>query len=104
MFWLLLCLLFASALCSWLSPDSALAASTARAFDNSVWLLSQDIADAKGEAASPHLPSPPLRERIPRTVARHGAGTTAAIPGTIQKRKRITPFQVLIFHPGARAS
>ena len=92
MFWLLLCLLFASALCSWLSPDSALAASSARAFDTSVWLLSQDE-DERGEAASPRLPSPPLRERMPRTVARHDAGTTTTIPNTIQKRKRITPYQ-----------
>ena len=92
MFWLLLCLLLASALCSWLSPGSALAASAARAFDNSVWLLSQDE-DERGEAASPRLPSPPLRERMPRTVARHDAGTTTTIPNTIQKRKRITPYQ-----------
>ena len=30
---------------------------------------------------------------MPRTVARHDAGTVATSPGTIQKRKRITPYQ-----------
>ena len=45
MFWLLICLLLACALCSCLLPDSGLAQSAARAFDSTVGLLSQHSTD-----------------------------------------------------------
>ena len=51
MLWILLGLLVACALCSWLLPDSSLARSAARALDTSVLLLSQD-------SVSDELPQP----------------------------------------------
>ena len=82
MVWLLLGLLLACALCSWLRPDSAMARSAARAFDNSVWMLSQGVEDEdEVEDASPR------RQRTPSPVAGHGVAPTAA------RRRRCTPFQ-----------
>ena len=45
MFWMLLGLFLACALCSWVRPDSALARSAALAFDTSVWMFSQGVED-----------------------------------------------------------
>ena len=98
MVWLLLGLLLACALCSWLRPDSALARSAARAFDNSVWMFSQGVEDEIDEGddlprpprvvASPRrLPRPPLRRCTPSPSAEHRVAPTAA------RRRRCTPFQ-----------
>ena len=98
MVWLLLGLLLACALCSWLRPNSALARSAARAFDNSVWMFSQGVEDEVDEdddlprpphvVATPRrLPQPPPRQRTPSPGAGYGVVPTAA------RRRRCTPFQ-----------
>jgi len=90
MFWLLLSLLLACVLCSWLRPDSALARSAARAFDSSVFLLSrsQTADDSDNDGAAPRpVPPPAPRQRPPSPGARRDAAPTAA------RRRRITPFQ-----------
>lgn len=93
MFWLLLGLLLACALCSWLRPDSAVARSAARAFDSSVLMLSQGVEDDDDEDDLPRpprvvaTPRPPPRQRTPGPGAAHGAAPTAA------RRRRCTPFQ-----------
>ena len=86
MLWILLGLLVACALCSWLLPDSPLARSAARALDTSVLLLSQDTAAddlPQPRRATPprHLPQPPSQ-----------GGTRGSAP-TAARRKRVTPFQ-----------
>ncbi len=90
MFLLVLALLVACVLCSWLLPDSALARSAARAFDTSVLLLGRGGDDDEVDddaAAPPHVPRPAPRQRPPSTGARRDAAPTAA------RRRRITPFQ-----------
>ena len=84
MFWLLICLLLACALCSCLLPDSGLAQSAARAFDSTVGLLSQHSTDGHydEELRPPPRPLPP-RQRVPSLRA----APTAA------RRRRCTPFQ-----------
>ena len=83
MFWLLICLLLACALCSCLLPDSGLAQSAARAFDSTVGLLSQHSTDGHyDEELRPPPRPPPPRQRIPSL----GAPTAA-------RRRRCTPFQ-----------
>ena len=88
MLWILLGLLVACALCSWLLPDSALARSAARALDTSVLLLSQDT-------ASNDLPQP---RRVVATPPRNlpqqpSQGATRGAAPTAARRKRVTPFQ-----------
>ena len=88
MLWILLGLLVACALCSWLLPNSALARSAARALDTSVLLLSQDT-------ASNDLPQP---RRVVATPPRNlpqqpSQGATRGAAPTAARRKRVTPFQ-----------
>ena len=84
MFWLLIFLLLACALCSWLRPDSGLAQSAARAFDSTVGLLSQHSTDGHyDEELRPPPRPPPPRQRVPSLRA----APTAA------RRRRCTPFQ-----------
>ena len=86
MLWILLGLLVACALCSWLLPDSPLARSAARALDTSVLLLSQDT--ASDDLPQPRRATPPRPlPQPPSQGARRGAAPTAA------RRKRVTPFQ-----------
>ena len=99
MFWLLLALIFACAVCSWLSPDSGLARSAARAFDSSVLLLSRFSDDEEEEETL----------RAARNTARHRNASkpldvpalSHAPPPAPTKRRRITPFvakKVAAFH------
>ena len=84
MFWLLIFLVLACALCSWLRPDSGLAQSAARAFDSTVGLLSQHSTDGHyDEELRPPPRPPPPRQRVPSLRA----APTAA------RRRRCTPFQ-----------
>jgi hypothetical protein len=86
---LLLGLLLACTLFSYLWPGSALALSATRAFDHSVLLLRHGSAFQDDEVETmPRLPPrPPPRQRTPSLVAEHNAAPTAA------KRRRCTPFQ-----------
>ena len=94
MFWLLLVLLLAVMVCSWLGPGSAVERSAWRAFDGSVALLSRDSGDEDEEdvgvpsRAAPRQQSARLPlQRTPRQDPRRDGATTAA------RRRRITPFQ-----------
>ncbi len=91
MCWLVLALLVACVLCSWLRPDGALALSAARVFDTSVLLLSQgsdDDDEVDGDVTAPrHVPRPAPWQRPPSPGAEHGVAPTAA------RRRRCTPFQ-----------
>ena len=94
MLWFLLVLLLVCAACSWLHPHSALAKSAVRAFDNSVWLLSQGAEDVDEDDDSPrtpprarHVPRPPPRQRTASREAGHGVSPTSV------RRRRCTPFQ-----------
>ena len=85
MLWILLGLLVACALCSWLLPDGTLARSAARALDASVLLLSQDT-------AADDLPQP-RRATPPRHLPQQPSGGTRGAAPTAARRKRVTPFQ-----------
>ena len=83
MLWLLLGLLLACALSSWLLPDSALARSAARAFDGTVSLLS------RGDGDDDDGPPLPIRGAAPRREPR---SQPAALSKTSAIRKRVTPL------------
>ena len=94
MFWLLLVLLLAVMVCSWLGPGSAVERSAWRAFDGSVALLSRGSGDEDEEdvgvpsRAAPRQQSARLPlQRTPSPDPRRDGATTAA------RRRRITPFQ-----------
>ena len=75
MLWLLVGLLLACALSSWLLPDSALARSAARPFDTSVLLLGRGSDDDEVDddaAAPPHVPRPAPRQRPPGSPSLRG--------------------------------
>ena len=88
MFWLLLALLFACAVCSSFWPNSGLARSAARAFDSSVLLLNRCSEDEEETLLAA------------RSTARHRSTSKPldvpalphAPPPAPTKRRRITPF------------
>jgi len=80
MFWLLLGLLVACALCSWISPGGQLARSAARAFEGSVSLLSRGCEDDAQHG--PRVAAP-----LARSAERRSEGARASHA----PRKRITP-------------
>ena len=86
MLWILLGLLVACGLCSWLLPDSRLARSAARALDTSVLLLSQDT--AADDLPQPRRATPP--RHLPQQQSQ---GATRGTSPTAARRKRVTPFQ-----------
>ena len=99
MFWMLLGLFLACALCSWVRPDSALARSAALAFDNSVRLFSQGVEDDVDEDDD-DVPRPPRVVATPRHLPQSGRLWRTASPGarhdvapTAARRRRCTPFQ-----------
>ena len=84
MLWLMLILIGAIALCSWLSPPgSSLNRAAWQAFDSTVSTLSQGHEEAD-------VVSVPDRAR---RVAAHASGTGTGQSRVSTRRKRITPFQ-----------
>ena len=83
MFWLLLCLLLACAVCSWLCPSNKIAVSAVRALDSSINLLSRGYM-AEDDDAPRHPPD--QRAPLLRDVA------SCKTHGLPVKRKRVTPF------------
>ena len=84
MLWLMLILIGAIALCSWLSPPgSSLNRAAWQAFDSTVSTLSEG--DEEVDVVS-------VPERA-RRVAAHASGTGTSQSRVSTRRKRITPFQ-----------
>ena len=90
MFWLLLGLLVACWLCSWLRPDSDLASSAARALDSSVLMLSRGYAGAAMLDDSDD--DEDVADRRPRPVRSAAMRQPAALLKTSAIRKRVTPL------------
>ena len=86
MFWFLLLLIAAFAICSCLSPGSGLSHSAWQAFDSTVSILSRDEDDDTDERH--RSAAEPLD--VPLTVPRQRRD--AAAPTSPRKRRRITPF------------